>query len=100
MKKYKLVYVKAGHVYGSESGIPSVNDDKFDCSAQDFMRYGFNCCQATEVETPVPAVVDVPVVEEPTVKEPVIEEVQPQPKKNTKKKAAPIAETVSEEITE
>jgi hypothetical protein len=25
MKKYKLVYVKAGHVYGSESGIPSVN---------------------------------------------------------------------------
>ena len=99
MKKYKLIYEKAGSVYGSESGIPSVNDDKFECTAKEGYLYGFDYKPAK----PETLVVE-PVVEklpEVAVDEPVTEvEPQPQPKKSTKKKAAPVVETVVEETAE
>jgi hypothetical protein len=82
MGEYKLIYEKAGKIYGSKSGVPTENDDCFKAFDKVFCAHvdedENNECDTCEEEIPVQpkrSRKTTPAVEEPVVEEtPTVEE--------------------------
>jgi hypothetical protein len=73
--KYKLIYERAGHIYGSESGIPAENDYCFVNFDKVLIVDGTEAVAPTNVEPEVPVVTP---DEKPAEKEELPGEVEPE----------------------